>query len=153
MIFSHEWVQIGDGTIEAVRLRDDLSAPQGKPATLFRASEAPWCRAVKPGKYVTDGPWPYRLRNGTLLLLWSSFSAGGYTVGVARSASGTIRGPWHHDPVPLYEGGGHCMIFHTLDGKPMLVLHGPNRSPDERARLFRVHETAESIRIEPYVWK
>jgi GH43 family beta-xylosidase len=153
MVFCHEWVQIGDGTMNAVRLEKDLSKPIGEPVQLFRASEAPWCRPIKPGKYVTDGPWPYRTGNGKLLLLWSSFSDKGYAVGIARSQGGSIKGPWKHDPKPLFEGGGHCMVFQSLDGKPMLLLHAPNKSPDERAKFFDVHQTGDDLRIEPVVWQ
>ena len=153
MVFCHEWVQISDGTMNAVRLSADLSKPLGEPIELFRASDAPWVRPLKPGKYVTDGPCLYRLASGKLLMLWSSFSDKGYTLGIARSQSGTIAGPWTHDPKPVFEGGGHCMIFRSLDGKPMLVLHAPNKSPDERAKFFDVHEEADGLRLEPVAWQ
>ncbi|UCG57019.1 MAG: family 43 glycosylhydrolase, partial [Phycisphaerales bacterium] len=35
MVFCHEWVQIRDGTMELVRLKEDLSTVQGRPVTLF----------------------------------------------------------------------------------------------------------------------
>ena len=35
MIYCHEWVQIADGSMELVRLTDDLSAPVGNSLTLF----------------------------------------------------------------------------------------------------------------------
>ena len=47
MVFCHEWTQIGNGTVEAVRLKKDLSGPAGKPVTLFKASEAPWVRPIR----------------------------------------------------------------------------------------------------------
>ena len=153
MVFCHEWVQIADGTMNAVRLADDLSKPVGEPILLFRASDAPWCRPVQPGKYVTDGPCFYRLKSGSLLMLWSSFGERGYAVGIARSGSGTMQGPWIPDRQPLYEGGGHCMVFHSLEGKPMLVLHAPNDSPKERAKFFEIHETQDSIRLQAVVWQ
>ncbi|MHC4180019.1 MAG: glycoside hydrolase family 43 protein, partial [Planctomycetota bacterium] len=140
MVFCHEWVQIDDGTIDAVRLSDDLSKPLGKPIKLLSASDAPWVRPIRPGKYVTDGPCLHKLPDGQLLMLWSSFGQRGYTVGIARSPDGSIRGPWRHDPKPLHEGGGHSMLFRKLDGTLMLVLHGPNRSPEERARFFEVRQ-------------
>jgi hypothetical protein len=153
MVFCHEWVQIGNGTMNAVRLADDLSKPLGEPIQLFRASDAPWCHSIQPGKYVTDGPWLYRLRSGKLLLLWSSFSGKDYAVGIAESASGTLAGPWKHEPQPLHEGGGHSMIFHALDGRPLLVLHEPNNSPLERARFFEVQEVPAGLRLEPVAWQ
>jgi arabinan endo-1,5-alpha-L-arabinosidase len=44
MIFCHEWIQITDGSMDLVRLKDDLSAPVGDPVKLFHASEADWVR-------------------------------------------------------------------------------------------------------------
>jgi len=152
MVFCHEWVQIADGTMNAVRLADDLSKPVGDPVLLFRASDAPWCRPIQPRKYVTDGPCFYRLQSGPLLMLWSSFGDRGYAVAVARSVNGTVKGPWTQDPQPLYEGGGHCMIFQSLEGRPMLVLHAPNDSPKERPRFFELHETQEVIRLQAVAW-
>lgn len=150
MVFCHEWVQIGDGTMEAVRLSDGLRRPAGKPVTLFRASQAPWVRPVQKGKYVTDGPCLHKVASGELLMLWSSFSATGYAVGVVRSASGKVRGPWKHDPKPLFaDDGGHCMLFRAFDGSLMLALHAPNRNGRERARLFHVEEAAGRLRLKP----
>ena len=50
MVFCHEWVQISDGTMNAVRLADDLAKPVGEPIQLFRASDAPWCRPDPAGE-------------------------------------------------------------------------------------------------------
>lgn len=153
MIFCHEWLQTNDGTMNAIRLSPDLSKTISEPIQLFRASEAPWCRPIKPGMYVTDGPWVYHTAKGKLLLLWSSNSVNGYCVGIARSTSGTIQGPWTQDAKPLYEGGGHCMTFRTLEGKPMLLLHGPNKMPNERARFFDIHEEGDELRVVPVEWQ
>ena len=35
MVFCHEWTQIGNGTVEAVRLKKDLSGPAGKKGSIF----------------------------------------------------------------------------------------------------------------------
>lgn len=122
MVFCHEWVQVHDGEMCAMRLAADLSQAIGEPLLLFRASEAPW--GVKPEKigYVTDGPFLHRARNGALLMLWASFGAGGYAQGVARSTSGHISGPWVQEPEPLYaQDGGHGMLFRAFDGRLMLT--------------------------------
>jgi len=111
MVFCHEWVQVGDGEVCAIRLSDDLTSAIGEPHVLFRASEAPWAQEINSkGRkgYVTDGPWLHRTISDDLLMLWSSFGAGGYTVGIAKSISGRILGPWDQIPDPLYAGdGGH----------------------------------------------
>jgi arabinan endo-1,5-alpha-L-arabinosidase len=151
MVFCHEWVQVGDGEICALRLSDDLEAAIEQPHLLFRASEASWAQVInsKDRKgYVTDGPSLHRLSNGELIMLWSGFSMGGYTVGVARSTSGEILGPWQQVPEPLYAGdGGHCMVFRTFDGQLRLAFHRPNQSPDERPQFVPLRENESSVEI------
>jgi hypothetical protein len=136
MVFCHEWVQVGDGEICAIPLARDLASAAGEPVVLFRASQAPWAQQIdSKGRkgYVTDGPWLLSLPGGELLLLWSGFGPGGYTIGVARSSSGQLAGPWRQDPHPLYDkDGGHCMTFRDFDGGLWLSLHRPNDFPNER---------------------
>jgi arabinan endo-1,5-alpha-L-arabinosidase len=151
IIFCHEWVQVGDGEVCALQLSDDLTSTIGEPYLLFHASEAPWAHEVNSkGRkgYVTDGPWMHRMANGNLIMLWSSFGAGGYTVGVARSASGDILGAWEQVPEPLYAGdGGHCMVLRSFDGQLRLAYHRPNPTPDERPYFIPLQEKGLSIEI------
>lgn len=143
MVFCHEWIQVGDGEICAIRLSDDLSAGVGEPRLLFRASEAPWGRETgkDPRGRVTDGPFLHKTAAGPLLMLWSSFGEGGYKVAVATSESGKLEGPWRQAAKPLIEtDGGHGMLFKTFDGQLTLCLHQPNHKPDERARLLPLRE-------------
>jgi arabinan endo-1,5-alpha-L-arabinosidase len=153
LVFCHEWVQVGDGEICALPLSEDLSSAVGEPVVLFRASQAPWVKGIESkGRrgYVTDGPWQQRLPGGELLMLWSGFSAGGYSIGVARSASGKLPGPWLQDDRPLYSNdGGHCMTFRDFGGNLWLSFHQPNGSPDERPRFMPlVEETLTATGIE-----
>ena len=62
IVFCHEWVQIKDGEIWAMPLKDDLSAPAGEPFMLFRASDNPNVSEAGSGtgNYVTDGPFLYK---------------------------------------------------------------------------------------------
>ncbi len=151
LVFCHEWVQVGDGEICALRLSADLTAAVGEPRLLFRASEAPWAQEINSkGRrgYVTDGPWLHRLADGPLLMLWSSFGAGGYTVGIARSESGDVLGPWQQLPEPLYAGdGGHCMVFRTFAGELRLAYHRPNPTPDERPYFVPLRESAGALSL------
>jgi hypothetical protein len=39
------------------------------------------------------------------------------------------------------------MIFKRFDGQLMLVLHQPNKRPNERGRLFELEDTGETLRI------
>jgi beta-xylosidase len=139
IVFCHEWLQVHDGEICASRLAPDLTRAAEKPVLLFHASAAPW--PTKKKDMVTDGPFLYRAKNGHLLMLWSSFGQGGYNLGVARSASGKVTGPWTHDAEPLYRGdGGHGMLFRAFDGTLMLTLHAPNGGGKERAHFIPVRE-------------
>jgi len=148
MVFSHEWVQITDGAIEFVRLKEDLSEPVGEPKRLFQGSDAPWARkSPEWGCWVTDGPYLYRSKSGNLFMVWSTFSKTGYTTGVAISDSGKVAGPWRQQPESLYSAdGGHAMIFKRFDGQLMMVLHSPNKNV-ERAKLFELEDTGETLRI------
>lgn len=152
LVFCHEWKDVGDGEIHAIRLTDDLRKAVGEPHLLFRASEAPWSRPIPrpefPEVRVTDGPSLHRTADGRLLMLWSSFGDSGYAMGVASSASGRVRGPWTQAEEPLWPAdGGHGMIFADASGALLLTLHSPNRTPDERARLFPLEETPEGLRL------
>lgn len=147
-VFAHEWVQIKDGTIEFVKLKSDLSAIDGEPKKLFDGSDAPWARkSPQYGCWVTDGPYLYKSKSGKLFMIWSSFSRTGYTTGVAVSDSGRLAGPWRQNAEPLYStDGGHGMLFKRFDGQLMLVLHSPNKMT-ERAKLFEIEDTGETLRI------
>lgn len=152
IVFCHEWVQTKDGEMCFMPLTEDLSAPAGEPGLLFRASQCPWAANItgdpsNPG-YVTDGPNMYRMKDGTLLMLWSTGSPNGYAIGCARSASGSIIGPWSIDPEPLFDkDGGHGMIFRGLDGILRLTIHTPNNSPEERAVFLEIAEENGKLKI------
>jgi beta-xylosidase len=130
LVYAHEWLQVSDGTIEAMPLTDDLLSA-GVPRLLFRASEASWAMAaVKKGPrgdftIATDGPELFRTRSGTLLMLWSSYDSKGYVQAVARSRSGEIEGPWEQlDPL-VRRDSGHGMLFQAFDGRLIMILHRP----------------------------
>jgi len=152
MVFVREWTQTLDGEMHAVRLSDDLRQPVGPPQLLFRASEAPWSLAQHSeygeGYRVTDGPWLHRTADGSLLMFWSSFGAGGYLTGVARSVSGEVTGPWLQSPeaLPLPDSG-HAMTFRTFDDQLLLLLHSPNQPGHERARLRRLREVPGGLEL------
>jgi hypothetical protein len=134
----HEWQQIGNGEICAMPLNRDLRTAAGKPSILFRAGDAAWAAPLKgrtPGSYVTDGPFLWRLDENNLIMLWSSFGEDGrYRLGIARSKTGLLAGPWQQDAAPFFAAdGGHGMLFHSLEGKLLLALHTPNATPHERA--------------------
>ncbi len=150
MVFCHEWQQVGDGQICAMRLTADLRTAREKPVVLFTASEAAWAAPLKgraPGSYVTDGPWLHRDPRGRLTMLWSSFGPeGNYCIGEAISGSGTIAGPWRQRDRPLYEAdGGHGMLFTAPDGALYLAIHTPNETPDERPVFVAIDQTEDGL--------
>ena len=148
IVFCHQWLRIKNGTIEAAPLSDDLKQMTAKPTTLFRGSDGPWVGTWKSGGFLTDGPCLYKHSNGDLLMLWSSFDKKkNYSIGIARSKGGKILGPWTHDAKPLYEKGGHCMIFKTFSNETLLALHAPNTRGKERLKLFRIEEVQDSLRL------
>ena len=129
MVFCHEWLQNGNGTVEKIELKPDLSGTVGNRKLLFRASDSPWSRAdtpdgeVKPNK-VTDGPYLFRTSTGRLGMIWTSWVHDLYTQGVAYSESGTLDGPWVQEPEPITPPNrGHGMLFYTLDGHLLMSLH------------------------------
>ena len=149
MVYSHEWVQIVDGAIAMVQLAPDLSATVGEAKVLFRGSDAPWGqRSQDHGCWVTDGPWLHRSKSGKLFMLWSSFGAGGYMVGLAVSESGKLAGPWVQQPRAVYaQDGGHPMLFTTFDGRLLMSLHSPNSGPTQRIHFFEMEDTGETLRV------
>jgi arabinan endo-1,5-alpha-L-arabinosidase len=150
LVFCHEWIQCRDGEVCAMRLASDLRTAVGDVMHLFRGSEAKWSVpfdgaasiADTPGPaFVTDGPFLHRAADGQLLMLWSSFGARGYAMGVARSETGSVLGPWHQADEPIWAAdGGHGMLFRALDGQLHLTLHTPNQTPHERALFVPIDE-------------
>lgn len=145
IIFSHEWTQIQDGKIYAMKLTKDLKRADGKPILLFSASDSGWAQNVTDGKevppirYVTDGPFLFKSQDNTLKMMWSSFYENSYAMGIAYSDNGKIEGKWLHEKKPFYtKDGGHGMLFHTFDGKQMFTIHAPNRTPNERATFIEI---------------
>ena len=148
MVFCHEWVQIKDGTVEYVQLKDDLSETLGEPKRLFHGSDAAWSRkSDQYGCHVTDGPYLYTSKSGKLFMIWTSGGYTGYTLGIAISSSGKLAGPWQQQDEPVYQkDGGHGMLFTKFDGKLMMVLHSPNNR-GAQPHIFELEDTGETLKI------
>ena len=129
LVFCHEWVQIGDGSICALRLAKDLSQPIGEPIELMKASSAPWATKYEDPNtsgWVTDGPFLYH-DGSNLKMLWSSMRNRIYTMGAMTSETSSLLGPWRHDPTPIFtQDGGHGMWFRDFEGQAHFILHTPN---------------------------
>lgn len=155
-IYAHEWIQITDGSFEAIRLRDDLSTTLGDPLTLIRASEVDWTkRAINykggppvPG-IVTDGASLYRMKSGVLALFWASWSKDRlYAESIAYSDNGKLAGPWRHEPAPILQDDvGHGSVFTAFDGRLLLVIHKYFKQPATRVQIYELEELADRIRV------
>ena len=152
MVFCHEWTQLRNGTIDAVEMSLDLSRAVGRPFSLLKASDlsvAVFGKPMKNPNGVTDGPFFYRTKTGTLLMLWSS-AFRGYQQAVSRSESGRLEGPWTHHELIREKDSGHGMVFKTFDGRLALALalHSPNRRHvDKRLRIFELEDTGDMLKV------
>jgi hypothetical protein len=162
MVYCHEWMQIIDGTMDAIPLKTDLSGPAGKPFTLFRASDAAWVKEMNslgeitfgmklPG-WVTDGPFLFTTQTGRLGMLWSGWGSNRYAQGVAYSASGKLKGPWIQEKDALVtDNAGHGMLFRTFDGKLLMILHYQSLNPEKpgprKPMFLEVDDSGDKLKI------
>ncbi|RZK46498.1 MAG: glycoside hydrolase, partial [Pedobacter sp.] len=129
LVYCYEWLQNGNGTIESIRLKPDLSGTTGQSTLLFKAKDAPWSKEKNPDgsegrSKVTDGPYLFKTGTGRLGMIWTSWVHDVYTQGVAYSTSSQLNGPWVHDADPITPPNfGHGMLFQTFDGKLLMTLH------------------------------
>jgi beta-xylosidase len=161
MVYCYEWLQNWNGTVEKIELKPDLSGTISEGKVLFRASDSPWSREKdengndRPNK-VTDGPYLFRTATGRLGMIWTSWVYDVYTQGVAYSQSGTLDGPWVQEKDPITPPNyGHGMLFQTLDGKMLMVIHSHKNSNGRYVRiphLFEVDLTGDKLVLgKPYL--
>jgi len=154
LVFAHDWVQVFDGQICAIRLADDLSEPVSDPIILFRGSEAPWgddfVYSTDEGGGAARAPWVHRMKDGGLVILWTNCTPYGYAVGIAKSLSDEIYGPWQQYDKPVYAlDGAHASLFRRFgDGMLMMPLHHIGRDgPGIRTIIEEVEEYNGLIEI------
>ena len=99
--------------------------------------------------YFTDGPYVTKLDGGKLYMTWSCWGDHGYAVGVAVSDSGSVRGPWRQESVPIFPvNGGHGMMFRDLEGRLTFTLHFPNDKYMERPMFQPVLTDENGLRLD-----
>ena len=148
IVFSHEHTQIIDGAVCYQQLSDDLKKAVGEPKTLFRASEPYYIEKKPDGEhYVTDGPFMFRTKNGTLLMIWSTFINGQYAECLVRFSGGSIRNEFEHLAPIIDDDGGHGMIFEGGDGL-YLTFHKPNLSGHEHPHFVKIIDNGDTITIQ-----
>jgi hypothetical protein len=150
MVYCHEWLQNGNGTVEKIELKPDLNGTIGEGKVLFRASDSPWSREKdsegkdKPNK-VTDGPFVFRTQTGKLGMIWTSWIYDVYTQGVAYSKSGTLDGPWVQQKEPITPPNfGHGMLFRNFDGKLLMAIHSHQNVNGRTVRIPHLFEVDNS---------
>lgn len=138
MVFCHEWKEIKDGTICAMRLSEDLKTGVEEPRTLFSATQNNFVAEYEAGGYyVTDGPFFVRTEDDRLHMIWSTYSKDGYVEAIAHSDNDEITGNWKcEDKLLFSKDGGHGMIFKNFGGEYMITLHSPNNLLSERPRFI-----------------
>lgn len=150
IVYCHEWTELYEGRIEALRLSPDLKTSYGEPVIILNAARMPWIRLfgdprIEKTGYLTDAPFLYKARSGDLVMLWSSYSIpgysdegrGGYTVAVTRSVSGSMEGPWTHDERLLMDrNAGHSSLFRDFNGQLMICTHYPDTPHGQERPLF-----------------
>ncbi|MCQ2147706.1 MAG: glycoside hydrolase family 43 protein [Bacteroidales bacterium] len=157
MVFVHEWTQLIDGTMDYIELSEDLTYTKSEwPVTMFRASEAPFCREMNsigeatfglkmPG-WVTDGPQMFRTQTGKLGMLWSTWGEGRYLQGVCYSESGTIAGPWIQEKEAfLGNNSGHGMLFRTFEGRLVFLVHHSEGNGPRKPQYWSVDDSGDKL--------
>lgn len=162
MVYCHEWTQLYEGKIKAIKLADDLKTSVGEPIEILNAAKMPWIRLfgderIEKTGYLTDAPFMYKSKNGSLLMLWSSYTVpgygekglGGYAVAIARSETGDITGEWTHDKELLLDrNAGHSSLFTDLAGQMYICTHYPDTPHgSERPLFIKIFENEDGIKV------
>lgn len=163
MAFSHSFEDAIDGSGNAdgdfclLEISPDLSESIGEPKVMFSPKDTVWAKPVPFAKaefgidgdcYFSDGPSFIKSCDNNLYMTFSSWGKAGYAVGVARSESGKVDGPWILQEEPLYpENGGHGMFFHDLTENLKFTLHYPNDKLNEHPCFWNVVTENEELHI------
>lgn len=135
LIYCYEWVQAGDGAIEYIELKQDLTGTVGESHHICSASDG---RAWNTDA-VTDGCFMFRTQTGRLGMMWTGWRSGVYVQGVAYSDNGKLNGKWSQSKCPITpDNHGHGMLFRTFDGQLLMSIHS-NRNIDLANQHFERH--------------
>ena len=147
IVFCHEHTQIIDGTVCFAQLSDDLKEIISEPVTLFSGSSPRWADKKPEGEhYTTDGPFMFRTKDGTLLMIWSTFIGDSYIEALVRFKDGKLNENFEHlDPI-ITDDGGHGMIF-KANNRLYLTFHSPNQTDYERVKLVELSDNGNSISV------
>lgn len=123
MIYDHLAKQNGDGTVQIVRLTEDLGRRMGEAYVMFTASQNSWSKNVK-GTFSQEmeAPYLFLTDTGCMGILFTTMMGTEPAVGVAYSSTGTLNGPWEIESEPLLKGVASSSIFKDYDGTPVMVV-------------------------------
>lgn len=152
LLYSREWLEVGNGRIVLSRLNDDLTERLDEGVEILDARSSGISNAItgtycgeKVSGYVTDSPLLYKTKEGKYLLLWSTFADNGYAIAVASSDS--LKGRYRHEKLLFDRDGGHAMLFDTFEGERKISFHVPNSPPEERPCFYTVTEKENMLEI------
>ena len=149
LVYCYEWVQAGDGAIEYIELKPDLTGTIGNPHHICKASDG---RAWNTDA-VTDGPFIFRTQTGRLGMIWTGWRSGIYVQSASYSDNGRLDGNWSHLPYPITpDNHGHGMLFRTFEGQLLMSIHSnrnidlANQSFERHPVLFIVDDSGDELR-------
>ena len=150
LIYCYEWVQAGDGAIEYIELKPDLTGTVGESRHICRASDG---RAWNTDA-VTDGCFMFRTQTGRLGMIWTGWRSGVYVQGVSYSDNGKLSGKWSHSKCPITpDNHGHGMLFRTFDGQLLMSIHSnrnidlANQKFERHPELFVMDDSGDELRV------
>ena len=129
MIYTHQGEQNGDGTVQIIRLSDDLGRRVGEPYVMFSAVKNMWSGSVVDGERhfspVMEAPFLFFTDEREMGILFTSYIGSEKAIGVAYTQTGEYgyNGPWVVEPLPLLTGNvGSASIFRDIDGTQVLTV-------------------------------
>ena len=140
LCFANEWMtpitRDGDGSLYIAELNEDLTEIIGEPKKIVSGKHSGLSVEVgeKVRGYIAEGPYLYNEGDDTVLL-WSTVTQTGYSVIKSVSRTG-IMGDYEYEKTIFSDDGGHSMVFTDNDGKRKIALHAPNKTPNERLKIF-----------------
>lgn len=155
LIYSHDWRQRKDGTVQIIMLSKEFNMQIGEPYIMFRASEKMWDGIKGGDSPQMDGPFIFKTGEEDVGMLFATEVAGENVLGVAYSETGHgLDGPWHIEQQPFLTGGyGQAMIFNDFDGTSLMVLHKDTVIDNKRKcvpQIMEIDTQYERLKIKRY---
>ena len=111
-----------------------------------------YAKELENGHGVTDGCFPIKLSDGTLMLIWSNYVFDSeYVIAKAVSDNGKLNGKWIQKGLLYKKGikkefsrdGGHGMVFLDKNNEYKLCFHSPNSPIDNICSMLNLATVVE----------